>query len=76
VRHSSSRWIDLAISLDAGCLRIAVADQGTQAIRLRAPDESGGWGLTLVAELAHRWGVERRSDGKTVWVELDLVSPS
>jgi transcriptional regulator with XRE-family HTH domain/anti-sigma regulatory factor (Ser/Thr protein kinase) len=75
VRHSSSRWIDLAISLDAGCLRIAVADQGTQAIRLRAPDESGGWGLTLVAELAHRWGVERRSDGKTVWVELDLVSP-
>jgi transcriptional regulator with XRE-family HTH domain/anti-sigma regulatory factor (Ser/Thr protein kinase) len=75
VTHSGSRWIDLAISLDEGCLRIAVADQGTQAIRLRAPDENGGWGLTLVAEIAHRWGVERRSDGKTVWVEFDLVSP-
>jgi transcriptional regulator with XRE-family HTH domain/anti-sigma regulatory factor (Ser/Thr protein kinase) len=75
VTHSGSRWIDLAISLDLERLRIEVADQGTQAVRLRAPDESGGWGLTLVAEIAHRWGVERRSDGKTVWVEFDLVSP-
>jgi transcriptional regulator with XRE-family HTH domain len=76
VKHSGSRWIDLAIALGRDRLRIEVADQGTQAVRPRPPDDDGGgWGLTFVAEIAHRWGVERRPDGKTVWVEFDLPSP-
>jgi transcriptional regulator with XRE-family HTH domain/anti-sigma regulatory factor (Ser/Thr protein kinase) len=75
VAHSGSRWIDLAIVLGNDRLRIEVSDESTQAVRPRTPDEHGGWGLTIVAELAHRWGVERRTDGKSVWVEL-VLSPS
>jgi len=73
VRHSGSEWVDVAITLGAAVLRVAVADQATQTIRPRAPDVDGGWGLALVAELATRWGVERHRTGKTVWVELDLA---
>ena len=72
VTHSGSSWIDLAISVGTELLRIEVSDQSTQPIRPRTPDETGGWGMTIVVELAHRWGVERRTDGKTVWVELVL----
>jgi transcriptional regulator with XRE-family HTH domain/anti-sigma regulatory factor (Ser/Thr protein kinase) len=75
VTHSGSAWIDLAIALGDDRLRIEVSDQSTRAIRPRTPGEDGGWGMTIVAELAHRWGVERRSDGKSVWVEL-VLSPA
>lgn len=74
VKHSGSKWIDVAITLETGVLRIEVSDQNSQAIRPRTPDIDGGWGLTLVGELATRWGVERHSTGKTVSVELDLTS--
>ena len=73
VTHSGSKWIELAIALGNDRLRIEVSDQSSQALRPRTPDDQGGWGLTIVAELAHRWGVERRSDGKSVWVELVLA---
>lgn len=76
VTHSGSSAIDLSISVGLDRLRIEVSDQSTQPIRPRTPDDDGGWGLTIVTELAHRWGVERRTDGKTVWVELDLTRTS
>lgn len=72
VRHSGSEWIDIAISLSANALRIEVADESNQSIRPRTPDADGGWGLALVGMLATRWGVERRSGGKLIWIELDL----
>jgi len=75
VVHARSPWIDVSIVLDPERLRIDVSDAGTDAIRPRTPGDDGGWGLTLVAELATRWGVERRRDGKTVWVEFDLSTP-
>lgn len=74
VKHSESDWIDFGITLGTDDLRIDVSDQSRQTIRPRIPDIDGGWGLTFVAELATRWGVERNSAGKTVWVELDLMS--
>lgn len=73
VRHSRSDWIDVAITLAADVLRIDVSDQDPQTVRPRTPGIDGGWGLRLVGELATRWGVERRSAGKTVWVEFDLA---
>jgi transcriptional regulator with XRE-family HTH domain/anti-sigma regulatory factor (Ser/Thr protein kinase) len=73
VLHSASSWIDVGVTVDRDRLRVEVSDESTDVVRPRTPDESGGWGLTLVAELAHRWGVERRRDGKTVWIEFDLV---
>ena len=73
VKHSASEWVEVAITLNTNVLRIEVSDQNGQAIRPRTPDIDGGWGLTLVGELATRWGVERHSNGKTISVELDLT---
>jgi transcriptional regulator with XRE-family HTH domain/anti-sigma regulatory factor (Ser/Thr protein kinase) len=73
VRHSGSDWAEVAITLAAHVLRIEVSDQNRQTIRPRTPDVDGGWGLALIGELATRWGVERHSTGKTIWVELDLT---
>jgi anti-sigma regulatory factor (Ser/Thr protein kinase)/transcriptional regulator with XRE-family HTH domain len=72
VRHSESEWVDVAITLGPEVLRIEVSDQGTQPIRPQTPNGHGGWGLGLVGELATRWGVERESTGKTIWIEFDL----
>lgn len=72
VTHSGSEWIEVAITLRTDLLRIEVSDQNSQAIRPRTPDLDGGWGLTLVGELATRWGVERHRAGKTITVEFDL----
>jgi transcriptional regulator with XRE-family HTH domain/anti-sigma regulatory factor (Ser/Thr protein kinase) len=73
VRHSRSDWVEVAIILTADVLRIEVSDQDRHTIRPRTPDFDGGWGLTIVGELATRWGVERHSAGKTVWIESDLT---
>jgi transcriptional regulator with XRE-family HTH domain/anti-sigma regulatory factor (Ser/Thr protein kinase) len=73
VRHSGSDTVDVAIAVEAERLRIAVSDQSTQSIRPRTGEGEGGWGLILIAELATRWGVERRSRGKTIWIEFDLL---
>ena len=72
VKHSGSDWVEVGIDLGAEGLRIEVSDRSSQTIRPRTPDAHGGWGLMLVGELSTRWGVERYSTGKTIWVELDL----
>ena len=74
VKHSNSDWIDVEIILAVDRLRIAVSDQSSEPLRPRSPDVERGWGLTLIAELANRWGVERHADGKSVWVEFDLAA--
>jgi transcriptional regulator with XRE-family HTH domain/anti-sigma regulatory factor (Ser/Thr protein kinase) len=76
VRHSHSDWVDVAITLTTAVLRTEVSDQDRQTVRPRTPDLDGGWGLALVGELATRWGVERQTAGKTVWIEYDLTSSS
>jgi transcriptional regulator with XRE-family HTH domain/anti-sigma regulatory factor (Ser/Thr protein kinase) len=73
VRHSRSDWVEVAIILTTDVLRIEVSDQDRHTIRPRTPDFDGGWGLTIVGELATRWGVERHSAGKMVWIECDLT---
>jgi transcriptional regulator with XRE-family HTH domain/anti-sigma regulatory factor (Ser/Thr protein kinase) len=75
VRHGGSDWVDVAITLGNDVLRIEVSDRDTASIRPRTPDINGGWGLTLVGELATRWGVDRRRPGKMIWIELDLTPP-
>jgi transcriptional regulator with XRE-family HTH domain/anti-sigma regulatory factor (Ser/Thr protein kinase) len=75
VQHSDSEWIDVDITLDAERLRIEVSDQSPQPPRPRisAIDGEGGFGFALVAQLAQRWGVERHTTGKTIWIEFDLT---
>lgn len=72
VRHGEGA-IQLRVSLEAASARIEVVDEGqgnVSAVRPREPDESGGWGLHIVEQLAERWGV---FSGTThVWAELPL----
>jgi transcriptional regulator with XRE-family HTH domain/anti-sigma regulatory factor (Ser/Thr protein kinase) len=74
VRHSGSDWVELGITVDGECLRVEVSDQSTETIRPRTPDIRGGWGLTLLGALATRWGVDRQSGGKTIWIEMGLTA--
>ena len=74
VTHSESGWVDVQIVLSSDRLRIEVADQDPRALPPPGAVADRGWGLVVVAELATRWGVERRPDGKAIWVELDLTA--
>jgi transcriptional regulator with XRE-family HTH domain len=74
VKHTESDSIAVEIALTADTLRIEVADGSPETIRPRTPDTDGGWGMTLVGELATRWGAEKHGSGKTIWIEFDLTS--
>jgi anti-sigma regulatory factor (Ser/Thr protein kinase) len=71
VLHARSGFT-LTISRSAAAVTIAVKDD-----RPLAPGSDGmpfeikaGHGLSVVAQLASRWAVERRPDGKVVWAEV------
>jgi anti-sigma regulatory factor (Ser/Thr protein kinase) len=66
----AGRPVDVSIEHADGTVRVEVSDRGPGfAPRPRLPDETGGWGLYLIDQLADRWGVAR--DGCTrVWFEL------
>jgi integral membrane sensor domain MASE1/anti-sigma regulatory factor (Ser/Thr protein kinase) len=76
VRHTrlpADATIELTAVLFADRLRVDVSDLGPgfEALSV-APDRdsTSGWGLYLVGELAHRWGVD--TNGATrVWFEID-----
>jgi transcriptional regulator with XRE-family HTH domain len=74
VRHGPT-GADVTITLFVGIgrdrLRVEVSDGATKRARFRA----GGYGLTLVAELASRWGAGRENDLNVTWFELDLPLP-
>ena len=61
--------------LASGDLEIRVTDGGSPAgpqMRVAGPDAIDGRGLTIVAALADRWGVERDGLGQSVWAELSF----
>lgn len=66
--------LDAAVQDDL--IRLEVTDSSTEEPRPN-PSVSDlaerGRGLLLIEALASRWGVQPRSDGKTVWCELDLA---
>lgn len=49
---------------------VEVCDASPVPARIRTPDQAGGRGLRLVAQLAARWGMDFEDGGKTVWAEL------
>ena len=65
--------IELRLSLFEDRLRVEVVDEGREqapGVRERPADETGGWGLRIVDQLALQWGV---FEGTThVWADLDL----
>ena len=80
VRHAGTEFaLDVDLVADGDRVRIDVIDHADGEVLLRAPDPStdvGGRGLRLVDELAERWGVVRQRDGKRVWAEWQVGSPS
>jgi len=59
--------------LASGDLEIRVTDGGSPAgpqMRVAGPDAIDGRGLTIVAALADRWGVERDGLGQCVWAAI------
>jgi anti-sigma regulatory factor (Ser/Thr protein kinase) len=66
--------IELRLRLLGNFLRIEVIDEGrgqAPAVRQEKPDESGGWGLRIVDQVAAQWGV---FEGTThVWADVALA---
>lgn len=73
LRHGRGK-IELRVTMLSEFLRIEVVDEGSDqapSVRQETPDESGGWGLRIVDQLAARWGV---FEGTThVWADLPLA---
>ncbi|MDQ2751017.1 MAG: MEDS domain-containing protein [Pseudonocardiales bacterium] len=71
VLHTRSDFI-VDISTWPDAIRIAVHDASTArpARRDVSMVATSGRGLSIVAALAHRWDVQSRDSGKTVWAEL------
>ena len=63
----------VTVSVTGSTLRIEVADRNRHApVPASAPsDAMTGRGLSLVRDLATRWGVTPNVHGKTVWAEID-----
>lgn len=74
VRHSgmpAGAPLHVGAAVDAGTVRVLVADQGLGDVRKRRPGKDGGFGLNLLDTLAARWGVDLEpSTG--VWFELSV----
>lgn len=66
--------IELRLNMLDDRLRIEVIDEGRDqvpAVREQGADETGGWGLQIVDQLALQWGV---FEGTThVWADLALA---
>jgi len=67
VRHSESTEIDLTVKAWDGHIRVEVSDDGPGFTHDTPRGE--GMGLTIVEELAERWGLVS-GERFTVWAEL------
>jgi serine/threonine-protein kinase RsbW len=71
-RHGEGN-IELRLDVLDDHLRIEVIDEGRDrapAVREQGADETGGWGLQIVDQLALQWGV---FEGTThVWADVSL----
>lgn len=75
VKHGGAR-IELDLTAQHNLIRIAVFDSDNTAQDLAPlqpnPSRQHGRGLAMVEHLATRWGRDAATDGKIVWVEIDL----
>jgi anti-sigma regulatory factor (Ser/Thr protein kinase) len=72
--HARSE-IEVVVDSDGHRVRIEVRDRNSRlpVAPTVEVDATSGRGLFLVASLADDWGVDRRTDGKAVWFELELA---
>ncbi|MDQ1695523.1 MAG: hypothetical protein QOJ03_876 [Frankiaceae bacterium] len=71
VLHATSPFL-ATVRRSGARLWIGIHDISPDVAEQRAPsaDLSSGRGLTLIADLSTRWGVDTTPDGKVVWAEL------
>ena len=64
----------LRVQRNHSTMRVEIEDPSPDLPVVRHPGaaEEHGRGVLLIERLANAWGVEPRSDGKTVWFELDV----
>lgn len=82
VKHSRSAGpegtIGVTVTGTSDSIRVAVADAGgvtvPEARPAGPPDDEGGRGLQLVAELAGEWGYQRTAAGCVTWFRLKAGS--
>lgn len=73
VRHGGGEF-EMIVQRGSGTLRVEVVDQSPEFPVPLAPDPEceRGRGLTIVNDLASRWGTNGLGHGKVVWFELSL----
>jgi anti-sigma regulatory factor (Ser/Thr protein kinase) len=74
--HARTRFT-LTLTLDGDRLRLTMTDGSPTHPRVRrfnSAESTTGRGLTMVAELAQAWGVEKDGAGKAVWCEFRVPS--
>ena len=78
VLHARSDFT-VVLSLRAdGTLRLEVLDRSSRrpAQRRHSSGAATGRGLSIVESVALEWGVDKRPDGKAVWVQLEARASS
>jgi anti-sigma regulatory factor (Ser/Thr protein kinase) len=79
VVHAHADLVELRATADPEGIHIEVSDPGPGFSRSEARREpsrtgDGGYGLNIVHQLSHRWGVKRNGRAR-VWLEIDRSSP-
>ena len=64
VKHAGASRVQIGLGMQAGMLRLSVADDGRgfDAMRLQPPTRQGGWGLMIMRERAESAGGRLRVD--------------
>jgi hypothetical protein len=72
VLHARSRF-EVVASWRASRLRVEVNDMNPSYEECdRDSDDTGGWGLKIVAAFAVIWGIDQLDDRKVIWAEFQL----
>lgn len=71
----ASDTIALVMEVEREAVRVEVAERSAGTPEKKAPTVAGGYGLTLVDELASRWGTYREGQRNVTWFEVDLPAP-
>ena len=77
VRHAGAgpeRPVQVQLLHGPCCVVVAVTDEGPGFTVRPNPsrgNESGGWGLFLIDQIADRWGVEYTRSGSRVWFKIE-----
>lgn len=76
--HARSPQAEVTIRVADGHAHLAVSDNSPDLPQRPPLDPStvGGFGMHIVDDLSHTWGVTPTGHGKTVWVELGCDHPA